>query len=127
MIDLATDALATYRLTRLVSADLITLAPRNRIIRALYAARGDRQARDEQTEGAPAADTDWTGLAIAHGPDAPKLAQLIVCRWCASIWIAAAVTVARHTMPRQWAPVARLLACASAAGLLAARERTEPG
>lgn len=58
-IILATAALATARITRLVTTDRITEAPRNRLLRRL----------------------DPEGLA----------AYLIVCDWCASVYVGAGV------------------------------------
>lgn len=114
------DALATHRLARLVASDTITQPVRDRLIMYWYARRGDRQAR----QGLP---IDWTGRALRDGPDAPKLATLITCRWCSSIWCAFAVVIARRLSPRAWAPVARLLAFSSVAGLLGVWEHfTEP-
>lgn len=103
--DLLVDALAVHRLTRLVVVDKITEPYRDRLIRALYARRGDRYI-----------DTpvDWTARAQDEGLDAPFLAQLVSCRACASIWCAALAVVARRTMPAVWSPLARLLALSSA-------------
>lgn len=114
MIEFLEDALAVHRLSRLVSSDLITFEVREQFIRECYAARGDRDARTI----APAMDREWTARALDDGPDAPKLAQLVVCRWCTSIWLAVGVLAARRLFPRAWSPAARLLACSSVAGLL---------
>lgn len=111
--DLLVDALAVYRLSRLVSADLITFEVREQIIRELYAARGDRDARTI----APAMDREWTRRALEDGPEAPKLAQLIVCRWCTSMWLGAGVLAARRLAPRAWRPASYVLAWSAVAGL----------
>lgn len=81
---LAVDALAAYRLTRLVTRDTITKRHRERIV-----ARG--------------------------GP----VAELVQCSWCTGMWAAAAVVVARRTVPRAWGPVADALAMAAVVGLIA--------
>lgn len=118
MSDLLLDALATHRLARLVTADMITAPLRNDIIRAAYAAAGDTEARRIQ----PLADVDWTERAHDDGEDAPKLAQWISCPWCAGFWCAAFVVIARRVAPGVWHPLAKALAFSSAAGLLRAAE-----
>lgn len=120
MIELLTDALAVHRLSRLVSSDLITAPAREATIRELYLARGDRDARSLLPGLDP--DYSWTERALEDGDDAPKLAQLIACRWCTSIWLALGVVILRRLIPRAWAPVAKLLACSSVAGLLGVLE-----
>jgi hypothetical protein len=66
---------------------------------------------------------DWAEMAMADEADAPKLATLVTCRWCAGVWIAAGVVLARRVAPRQWAPVAEVLAVAAAGTLVAGLER----
>lgn len=83
------DALATYRLTRLVTADEITLEPRERL------------------------------LAFLEDEGFDRAAELVRCSWCASVWVAAGVLTARAVAPRAWAPVAQLLAVAAVAALVA--------
>lgn len=119
MIDTVVDALSVHRLARLVASDLISAPTRDAIIRSRYAARGDHEARTL----VPTAEVDWTRRALEDGPDAPKLAQLIVCKWCSSAWLAVGVVVARRLFPRAWPPVARALAFSSVAGLLGSAER----
>ena len=82
MIELAVDALATYRLTRLVVVDTITEPLRERV------------------------------------PEGTFVGRLIDCPWCVGVWVGMGVALARHAFPRQWEPVARGLALASAAALL---------
>lgn len=130
MIDLLLDALAAYRLTRLVTADTILDEPREAIVRAAY----NRAAGDTETTlrqhladvlGAKAGDgydpTGWADRAQAD-PRAPKVATLVTCRWCAGMWIAAGVVVARRLAPRTWAPLAKALAFSAGAALLARAE-----
>jgi hypothetical protein len=57
--------------------------------------------------------------------DPPRLATLVTCRWCAGIWIAAGVGLARSVAPRAWSPVARALALSAGAVLLARLEDDE--
>lgn len=64
-------ALATARLTRLVTTDVLTEWPRQPMIRWLV----EHPAR-------------WTWLSRFYG----KLAYLIVCDWCASVYVGAALT-----------------------------------
>lgn len=116
MIALLLDALAAHRLTRLVTADVITAPVRDRIIEWAY----DRDGATEEV----LADADaygWTDAAI-NDDDPPKLATLVTCRWCAGVWIAVGVVLARRVIPRQWAPVSDMLAVAAAAALIAGLE-----
>lgn len=119
MIDLAVDALAAARLTRLVTADTVTEPVRSWIIRSTYLVmRGEDDVADLERDFP---HSTWTERA-ADDPAAPALATLLTCSWCAGVWVAAAVTVARRRSPR-WAGVAEAAAVAYVAGRLA---RTEP-
>lgn len=115
---LVVDALAAFRLTRLVTADKITAPTRDRIIRGAYARRGDTEARSFM----PQFEVDWTARAQDDGLEAPRLAQWISCSWCAGFWCATVVVVARRVVPRVWAPAAEALALSSAVGLLRTAE-----
>lgn len=110
--DVAVDMLATHRLVRLVTADVITQPLRDRLVGWAYRRHGD--------EGSEPA-TGWADYAEAD-PDAPKLATLLTCRWCAGVYVAAGVVVARRLAPGPWGYAARALAASSAAALLAAVE-----
>lgn len=110
--DFALDALAAHRLTRLVSADVITQPLRDYLVERAYRAKGD-------DGGVPA--NGWADYAEAD-PDAPKVASLLVCRWCVGFWVSVGVVAARRLAPRPWGYVARVLAASSAAALLAAVE-----
>lgn len=114
------DAVAAYRLTRLATADVITEDLRRIAIGAIYAWHGD----DEQW-GAMLEDHPMSTAAdlVNMDPDAPKLATLLVCRWCAGWWISLAIVVARRRCPRAWAPVADTAALSAVAALLARLER----
>ncbi len=48
-----------------------------------------------------------------------RWADLESCPWCASVWIAAGVVLARHLFPRTWTVLARVLAGSEVAGHLA--------
>lgn len=116
MIPLILDALAAHRLTRLVTADVITAPVRDRIIEWAYGRDG---APSEVLDDAEA--YGWTEAAL-NDDDPPKLATLVTCRWCTGAWVAAAVVAARYLAPRAWHPVATALAVSSAAALIAGLE-----
>lgn len=120
---LVVDALAAYRLTRLVTADTLLARPRDAVVRWSYG----RQDRRHLTLTTPNTDEphvgDWAEMAIADEADAPKLANLVTCRWCTGVWVAAGVVAARRLAPRWWGPVADLLAVASGAALVAGLEQ----
>lgn len=105
--DLVVDALATYRLTRLATADVISEPVRMAVLRRVGA------------EPPPGQDDPTAQEVVESLADPPRLATLVTCRWCAGIWIAGAVTAARALLPGTWQPVARGLALSSAAVLLA--------
>jgi hypothetical protein len=109
---LALDVLATYRLTRLATADVISEPARQAVLRRVGAEP-------------PPGEDDPTAQEVVEGmKDPPRLATLVTCRWCAGIWIAAGVTAARLVAPRAWDVAARGLALSSAAVLLARFEDT---
>ena len=105
-----TDALATYRLTRLATADVISEPIRMALLRKTGAEP-------------PPGENDPTAQELVDSiEDPPRLATLITCRWCAGMWIAAGVTAARLVAPRAWEPVSRGLALSASAVLLARLE-----
>ena len=105
-LELLVDALATYRLTRLATADVISEPVRMALI---------RQTGAEPPPG----EEDPTAQEIVESlDDPPRLATLITCRWCAGVWIAAGVMTARSVVPRAWQPVSRGLALSAVAVLL---------
>lgn len=119
MTTLVVDAVATYRLTRLVTADAITAGLRDQAIRNAYVAQhGEAVAVDMEAE---TPHDSWTDRAMGD-LEPPALAKLLTCRWCAGVWIAAGVTVARRVAPRWWGPVADAATLAAAAALLARLE-----
>lgn len=112
-LELLVDALAAYRLTRLATADVISEPWRRRVV--------DRLVEDgPETEEAVVAATAQE--VVDALPDPPKVARLLTCRWCAGVWIAGGVVAARAAAPRAWDPVARALALAAVATLLARAE-----
>lgn len=104
---LVVDALATYRLTRLATADVISETARMAVV---------RRAGAEPRPGQEELSAQEVVEALA---DPPKLATLVTCRWCAGMWIAAGVVTARRLAPDVWEPIGRGLALSAAAVLLA--------
>ena len=51
-------------------------------------------------------------------PDDGKIAYLLTCPWCVSIWTGTAVSIARHATPRLWRIAARALAGSSVTGII---------
>lgn len=114
---LTLDAISAYRITRLVTADKLFVNLRDDIIRHAYKA-ADKPFNATQI----IAPGDWAVLAEAD-PDAPKLATLITCRYCTSVYVAAGIMLARALAPRAWDPMARMLTVASAGVLIAGLEK----
>lgn len=94
------DALAAYRLTRLVTEDTITKPLRDEIV--------DRGSTVPGFAGTGQPGRGWR-----------YAAKLVECPWCAGFWIACGVTIARRVAPRVWEPVAVALATSAAVGALA--------
>lgn len=113
-LELLVDAVAGYRLTKLVTDDEITAPIRDRVIETAYRRAG--------REYGPVGGETWTDVTIVD-PAAPKIATLITCRWCAGVWIGAGVVAARRLAPRAWQPLAEALSVAAAAALLAGLEQ----
>jgi hypothetical protein len=90
----ALDALASYRLTRLLVSDGIIDRPRGALM--------ERLRRRER-----------------H-----KLVELIECPWCTGFWVALGVVAARRLAPSVWDPIARVFAYSAAAGFVATRVRS---
>lgn len=88
------DALATYRLTRLVYQDEITAPMRAKAF--------------EQIKKLPT-------------PLADKLAYLLTCPWCVSIYAAAVLIVLRKTHPELAALLTAVLASSAVAGAISER------
>lgn len=86
--DVAVDAIATYRLVRLLQQDTITEKPRNWIMKQPVIAR--------------------------H----PELATLLDCPWCLSVWIGFGVAILRRTAPRLWGIAGPALASSALAGVI---------
>ncbi|HXH57657.1 DUF1360 domain-containing protein [Iamia sp.] len=112
-LELAVDALATYRMTRLATADIISEPWRRSVVDRMV---DPAEVPPDQPPGALAHEV------VDDLADPPKLARLITCRWCAGMWIAGGVVVARRLAPRAWEPIGRGLALSAVAVLLARAE-----
>lgn len=118
MLTAVVDALAAYRLTRLATADTLLDGPRDRMVEAAYTAAG----RAEANRPHPNEPGAWADVAVADGGNAPKLATLVTCRWCAGFWCSALVVLARRRGWRWWPPLANALAYSAAAVLVSRLE-----
>lgn len=116
-LDLLVDVLAVHRITRLVTADVVTRPWRARIIRRSY--RGTKTDYQDLVSRASDAEAD----AFPHGDDnAPALATLVTCPWCVSVYVSAGVVIARRFAPGLWNAAAYGLALSTASTLVANRE-----
>jgi hypothetical protein len=107
-LELAVDVLATYRLTRLATADVISEPLRRSVVgRALGRSRDDM-----------ASVTETAQEVVDAIADPPKVARLVTCRWCAGMWIAGGVVAARRIAPTWWDPAAKALALSATAVLI---------
>lgn len=105
LLDLAIDAGAAYRLTRLLTRDALTEQWRAQLVeRGL--ARGGHEHR-------------WGPDIAQTGGPLPYLAH---CPWCASIWVAAGVALARRVPWLPWRLIAEALATSAVVGWLSERE-----
>lgn len=146
-ITAAIDALATFRLTRLVTEDTFPPIRRARewiwdrfppIGRTVHVDDGWHL----RTHLAPPLATRWHKIAgydvhtavVIEGGIVPNvggeaesavvteshpIGELIGCPWCVSIHIGAGVVLLRMTMPGLWDPLARLLAFSAVSGVVA--------
>lgn len=126
-LDFAVDALAVHRLTRLVSEDTITRPIRARIIRFAYRRAQQTRWTVPDPQGGHKVDVEtFTHAqldALPRGDDyAPKLAALITCPWCVSVYVCAGMLAARRFAPGLWRMASYGLALSSAAALIANRE-----
>lgn len=110
---LLVDALAAYRLTKLVTDDSLTEPLRAEYVRVVYAI-ADRPEPLDQGDGRELAE-----LAM-EDPDHPKWVELASCRWCAGMWVALGILVVRRY--RWWPAMADALAMGAAAALVARLE-----
>lgn len=125
MIDLLLDVVAAYRLTKLVTDDVITQHTRDEIIRHAYEAEPEHHdvARSLIAEGHDVRKPRGWQQLVELDDDPPKMATLITCRWCAGMWIGAGVVLARRVAPRSWDVAARALTLSAGSALVAGLER----
>lgn len=95
------DALACFRLTQLVTTDVILAPARDRLI-----GRTLGRSRDLQGNLPPIAAR-------------PRVAEFITCPWCVSIWLAVAVVLLQAFLPAVCLIVSAVLAFSAVSGLLA--------
>ena len=114
--DLAVDAVACYRITRLLVADRITAPLRDAAIRASYVASEGADSVEDWEADSP--HETWSDRAAEDPGAGTWLGRLLTCPWCTGVWVAIAVVAARRLAPRWWAPVAETASVAAAAGLL---------
>lgn len=112
MTDHLLDCLATLRVTKLITSDVILDGPREKLIQLAYERSG---------QGVDVPFVSWREQAITDGEQAPKLATLLVCPWCIGFWVSVFVVAARRFLPA-WDYAARALAASAVTGLLAERE-----
>lgn len=115
------DALAAYRLTKLVTSDTLLAKPREWAVQATYLQAQPERVAEAMQGMDPDCPTAWADYAMGD-ERAPKLATLVTCRWCAGAWISLGVVAARRYCPKLWAPLARALAYSAGAALLARLE-----
>lgn len=120
--ELGLDALAAYRLTRLVSADVVTRPLRVRLYKRVYLDSPLYPSWREEMHRWPETEPEWEQLAQTDD-DAPKIVELVHCRWCVGVYVGFGVLAARRLFPRAWDSVARGLALAAGAALIAGLER----
>jgi hypothetical protein len=109
-VEISIDLLAAYRLTRLATTDIISERPRRALV--------DSVGR-EAAEAVDPGHERTAEAVVSEMEDPPRLAQLVTCRWCAGVWIAGGVVLARAVAPRLWDPLAKALALSAGAVLLA--------
>jgi hypothetical protein len=134
---LVVDALAVFRLTRLVTRD--DFPPIKRAREAWWrrwpddgqVLDDDLVRRDEMRTGPP--NVGEQGVARLDGRDynvvstgqqwiaeeGHPLGILIGCPWCTSVYVGAGVVLARRIAPGLWDPFAKLLAFSAVAGIIA--------
>lgn len=117
------DVLAVHRLARLVTADTITVRPRWAIIAWSYLRNGhDPEVVYGDGSGAGNLDAMVEADEVEDPCGVPKLAVLVTCRWCASMWLSAVAVAGHGLAPSLWFPLAGVLALSSASTLLAGIE-----
>lgn len=117
MNDAFIDALACYRLTRLITKDTITAPARGAVAEYAYATHPTAPNRPDPDAVRDWSLTTWAKYA-ADDERAPLLAELITCTWCTSIWVGFGVVAARTLAPRAWNKLATAFAMSAVASLV---------
>lgn len=127
-LELALDGIAAYRLTRLITRDVITRPLRARVIARSYgyafnsASIPGEYAKAPDNQRRRFQELEWERM-VPNDDAPPRLAKLVTCQWCVGIYVGAAVAFARWRWPRAWGFAARALTAASAAALIPGLER----
>jgi len=95
------DALAIYRLTRLVTRDTIT--------------EGLRETIEKEIQ-------TMVSSGLTTQKNADKIVYLMGCDWCMSIWVAAFAYTLRKYVPAVWDTLKYVLAASAVTGALASQE-----
>lgn len=119
---LLADALATARLTRLITTDAITRPARARLIIEAYALAGDLPTASRIDEALDSGLCTAADDEVLSAECPPPVAKLLTCSWCTSIYVGLGVVLARRVAPRLWNPMATALAMSEVAGILATHE-----
>ncbi len=119
-------ALATYRLTRLVTRDHLTKWFRERVLEPTLRDSEPHEARRRIPDPGP---PGYTHERYWHEPSrldrlAGWLAFLVSCPACLSVWISAALCGAYATWPDPTRPLTLILAASAVAVLLLDRDRS---
>lgn len=122
ILDAVVFGLAAHRATRLVTKDTITEKLRDRIVARAYG-NPRISTRFAFPEGDPDGDLAWIpdggwSLYAEQDPNAPLLATLITCRWCASVHLMAGLLLFAVVAPKPARWLRYLLAGSSVAVLL---------
>lgn len=113
------DSIAAYRLTKLITDDVITQPLRDVLIELAY--EWDDRGKWARDVFSPQNEGDWQDVVEAD-EQPPKLATLITCRWCAGMWVGMFIVLARRVAPKAWTPLRDVLVLSAAAALLARAE-----
>lgn len=118
MSRLPVDAIAAWRLTKLITQDEITRPIRERIIKKIYG--GNLKHASNRVLGDPRAWEDGAGLSelAESDPEAPKLVKLVMCPACVGVYVGFGVMVLSRLAPKAWEPVSDALAMAAVAGVI---------
>jgi hypothetical protein len=112
MRDLLLDALAVFRMTRLLTTDALLDEPRDAVLRWAEQGCTCDNTGGEHWGDCPAGRQWWR----------PKIGTLASCPWCMSAHVGLLVVAFRRFAPRLWTPLAKALAYSALTGLISQRE-----